>query len=51
MYIHSDYPEIYKSRYFSYVGEDAVEKYVEKIISIFKKITYRMHINERKNLH
>ena len=48
MYIHSDYPEIYKSRYFSYVGEDAVEKYVEKIILIFKKITYRMHINEKK---
>ena len=30
MYVHSDYPEIYKPQYFSYVGDDAVEKYCGK---------------------
>ena len=48
MYVHSDYPEIYKPQYFSYVGDDAVEKYVEKVMRIFKKITYKIHLNEKK---
>ena len=48
MYVHSDYPEIYKPQYFSYVGDDAVEKYVEKVMQIFKKITYKIHLNEKK---
>ncbi|CAC5416331.1 unnamed protein product [Mytilus coruscus] len=30
MYVHSDYPEIYKSQYFHYDGDDVVKKYVEK---------------------
>ena len=48
MYVHSDYPKIYKPQYFSYVGDDAVEKYVEKVMQIFKKITYKIHLNEKK---
>ena len=48
IYVHSDYPEIYKPQYFSYVGNDAVEKYVEKVIKIFKKITYNIYQNEQK---
>ena len=48
MYVHSDYPEIYKPQYFSYVGDDAAEKYVEKVMQIFNKITYKIHLNEKK---
>ena len=48
MYVHSDYPEIYKPQYFSYVGDDAVEKYVEKVMKIFKEITYKIYLNEKK---
>ena len=48
MYVHSDYPEIYKSQYFSYVGDDAVEIYVEKVMKIFKEITYKIYLNEKK---
>jgi hypothetical protein len=48
IYIHSDYPKIYKPQYFSYVGDDAAEKYIEKIISIFKEINYKIYINEQK---
>ncbi|CAC5372338.1 unnamed protein product [Mytilus coruscus] len=45
MYVHSDYPEIYKSQYFHYDGDDVVKKYVEKIMSIFKKVTYNIKHN------
>ncbi|CAC5378564.1 unnamed protein product [Mytilus coruscus] len=48
MYVHSDYPEIYKSQYFRYDGDDAVEKYVEKIMSIFKKITFKIKENKKE---
>ena len=48
IYVHSDYPNIYKSQYFSYVGNDAKEKYVEKIIKIFKNITYQLYLSEKK---
>ncbi|VDI82609.1 Hypothetical predicted protein [Mytilus galloprovincialis] len=48
MYVHSDYPEIYKPQYFSYVGDDAVEKYVEKVMKIYKEITYKIYLNEKK---
>ena len=48
MYVHSDYPEIYKPQYFSYVGDDAAEKYVEKVMQIFNEITYKIHLNEKK---
>ncbi|CAC5386013.1 unnamed protein product [Mytilus coruscus] len=47
MYVHSDYPEIYKSEYFHYDGDDVVKKYVEKIMSIFKKITYNIKQNKK----
>ncbi|CAC5402484.1 unnamed protein product [Mytilus coruscus] len=47
MYVHSDYPEIYKSQYFHYDGDDVVKKYVEKIMSIFKKITYNIKHNKK----
>ncbi|VDI40076.1 Hypothetical predicted protein [Mytilus galloprovincialis] len=50
MYVHSDYPEIYKPQYFSYVGDDAVEKYVEKVMKIYKEITYKIYLNEKKKL-
>lgn len=48
IYIKSDYSNIYKSEYISYVGEDAKEKYVKEIIKIYKKITYQMYLNEKK---
>ena len=48
IYVHSDYPEIYESQYFSYVGDDAAKKYVEKIIKIFKKINYNIYKYEKK---
>ena len=48
IYVQSDYPEIYKPQYFSYVGDDAAKKYVEKIIKIFKKINYNIRLNEKK---
>ncbi|CAC5409014.1 unnamed protein product [Mytilus coruscus] len=37
MYVHSDYPEIYKSQYFHYDGDDVVKNMWKKIMSIFKK--------------
>ena len=48
IYVHSDYPEIYKSQYFSYVGDDAIEKYMEKVMKIFKTINYKIYLNEKK---
>jgi hypothetical protein len=48
MYVHSDYPKIYKPQYFSYVGDDAAEKYVKKVIEIFNKINYKIYRNEQK---
>ena len=48
IYVQSDYPEIYKPQYFSYVGDDAAKKYVEKIINFFKKINYNIRLNEKK---
>ena len=42
------YQEIYKSQYFSYNGDDSAEKFVEKIIQIYKNLTYKMFINEKK---
>jgi len=48
IYIKSDYHDIYKSEYISYVGDDAKEKYVKDIVRIFNKITYQMHVNEKK---
>ena len=48
IYVHSDYPDIYSSQYFSYNGDDSAEKFVEKIIQIYKNLTYKMFINEKK---
>ena len=48
IYVHSDYPEIYKPQYFSYVGDDAIEKYMKKVIKIFKEINYKIFLNEKK---
>ena len=42
IYVHSDYPEIYKPQYFSYNGTDSAEKFVEKIIQLYKNLTYKM---------
>ena len=43
IYVKSDYPDIFKSQYFSYIGNDAKEKFVKKILSIYKKITYETY--------
>ncbi|VDI15968.1 Hypothetical predicted protein [Mytilus galloprovincialis] len=44
-----DTPKKYiKPQYFSYVGDDAVEKYVEKVMKIYKEITYKIYLNEKK---
>lgn len=48
IYVKSDYPEIYKSQYFTYTGNDAKEKYVKQIMKIFNKITYNMYLLEKK---
>ena len=48
IYVQSDYPDIFKSKYFSYVGDDAAEKYVEHVIKIFKEINYKIYRNEKK---
>ena len=42
------YQEIYKSQYFSYNGADSAEKFVEKIMQLYKNLTYKMFINEKK---
>ena len=47
IYVKSDYPEIYKPQYFSYVGDDAANKYVKEIIQIFKNITYNIYLKEQ----
>ncbi|XP_071138806.1 uncharacterized protein [Mytilus edulis] len=44
----SNVEKIYKPQYFSYVGDDAVETYVEKVMKIFKEITYKIYLNEKK---
>jgi hypothetical protein len=49
IYVKSDYSNIYKSEYISYVGEDAKEKFVKKIIQIYNKITYNRYIHEQKD--
>ena len=49
IYVHSDYPAIYKPQYFSYVGNDAKEKYVEKVVKIFNEITYQIYLKQKKN--
>ena len=43
IYVKSDYPDIFKSQYFSYIGNDAKERFVKKILSIYKKITYETY--------
>ena len=43
IYIKSNYPNIIKSQYFSYIGNDVKEKFVEKIISIYNKISYETY--------
>ena len=43
IYVKSAYPDIFKSQYFSYIGNDAKEKFVKKILSIYKKITYETY--------
>ena len=48
IYVQSDYPDIFKPQYFSYVGDDAAEKYVEHVIKIFKEINYKIYRNEKK---
>ena len=48
IYVQSDYPDIFKSKYFSYVGDDAAEKYVEHVIKIFQEINYKIYRNEKK---
>ena len=48
IYVISEYPDIYKSQYFTYIGEDAKEKFVKKITQIFKKISYNRYIHEQK---
>jgi hypothetical protein len=48
IYVKSHYPDIYKSQYFSYIGKDAKEKFVKTIIKIYKNITYRLYLNEKK---
>ena len=47
IYVKSDYPEIYKPQYFSYVGDYAAKKYVKEIIKIFKNITYNIYLKEQ----
>ena len=42
IYVHSDYPDVFKSQYFSYNGADSAEKFVEKIMQLYKNLTYKM---------
>ena len=48
IYVKSNYSNIFKSQYFEYVGNDSKEKFVKKIISIYKNITYNMYLNEKQ---
>jgi hypothetical protein len=48
IYVKSDYPDIFESQYFTYIGEDAKEKFVKKIIQIYNKVNYNMYLNEQK---
>ena len=43
MYIKSNHQDIIKSQYFSYNGNDAKEKFIKKILSIYNKITYETY--------
>ena len=40
IYVKSLHPHIFKSEYFSYIGNDAKEKYVKKLVKIYKHIMY-----------
>ncbi|CAC5392277.1 unnamed protein product [Mytilus coruscus] len=46
MYVHSDYPEIYKSQYFHYDGDDVV-KNMWKNNEYIQKITYNIKHNKK----
>ena len=43
IYVKSNCSNIFKSQYFSYIGNDAKEKFIKKILSIYKKITYEIY--------
>ena len=43
MYIKSNHQDIIKSQYFSYIGNDAKEKFIKKILCIYNKISYETY--------
>lgn len=47
MYIHSNYPNLFKSEYYKYFGEDCLKVFVEKIIELqsFFMIYYKLILN------
>ncbi|CAC5393555.1 unnamed protein product [Mytilus coruscus] len=47
MYVHSDYPEIYKSQYFHYYDGDDVVKNMWKKNEYIQKITYNIKHNKK----